>query len=254
MPGRRAPTACYTPPMNTPLRCLLTLLALGLPPALADTGEACENVPPDGDAEAFDEIVENAVTTTQLTEMLSGIGEVGTLADGSGRDSYDLPSGSTVPAAIGTQPLVYQPMDALPMPDNPGLLDELASGGVHSDGYNSSTSPLPGPLGIRPLTTTTAVHDEEIRACTPLLRDNDGLLASVCISLFTQSELVLFDPSDDFAILARTSIPERASMIDPAGGWYTRMDDLGRPLLPTATQELRAYRAVETDGTYEWTI
>ena len=32
------------------------------------------------------------------------------------------------------------------------------------------------------------------------------------------------------------------------------MDHLGRPLLPTATQELRAYKAVETEGVFEWTI
>jgi len=240
--------------MRKSLRGVLALLAIGLGDAAADTGQACENVPPDGDSEAFYEIVETAVTSTQLAEMAAGIGEIGILADGSGRESYDLPSGSTVPAAIGTQPLVYKPMDSLPMPDNPGLLDELASGGVHTDGYNSSTSPLPGPLGVNPLAKTTAVHDEEIRACTPLLQDNDGYLASVCISLFTPSELVLFDPANDFEILAQTTIPERSSMIDPAGGWYTRMDQLGRPLLPTATQELRAYKAVETDGTFEWTI
>ena len=240
--------------MRKALQSLIGALALAAPQAAAETGEACPNVPPDGDAEAFYEIVETAVTTEQLMEMVSGLGDIGMLADGSGRDSYDLPSGSTVPAAIGTQPLVYKPMEALPMPDNPGLLDELASGGVHTDGYNSSTSPLPGPRGVNPLTKTTAVHDEETRACTPLLRDNDGYLASVCISLFTQSELVLFDPSNDFAILAQTGIPERSAMIDPAGGWYTRMDHLGRPLLPTATQELRAYKAVETEGVFEWTI
>ena len=32
------------------------------------------------------------------------------------------------------------------------------------------------------------------------------------------------------------------------------MDHMGRPLVPTATQLLRAYRAVETDGVFEWTI
>ena len=64
----------------------------------------------------------------------------------------------------------------VPPSDRPGLLDEIASGGVHSDGYNSSTSPLPGPRGVNPLAITSAVHDEEIRACTPMLRDLDGYL------------------------------------------------------------------------------
>jgi len=227
---------------------------LSVETAAAETGLNCENIPPEGDADAFYEIVETAVLPSQLAEMVAGIGEIGVLADGSGRESYDLPEGVTVPAATGTQPLVYKPMDPLPMPDNPGLLDEYASGGVHSDGYNSSTSPLAGPLGLNPLAITSAVSEEEIRACTPLLRDNDGYLASLCISLFTQSELVLFDPKDNFKILAQTPIPARASLIDPAGGWYTRMDQLGRPLVPTATQELRAYKAVETNGVFEWTI
>ncbi|MBW2215358.1 MAG: hypothetical protein JRF48_13245, partial [Deltaproteobacteria bacterium] len=86
------------------------------------------------------------------------------------------------------------------------------------------------------------------------MRDNDGYLSSLCISLFTASELVLFDPNDDFKVLAKTSIPPRSHVLDPAGGWYTRMDHLGRPLVPTATQQLRAYKAVQTDGVFEWTI
>jgi len=228
----------------------------GLGPAVAWAGapNPCDHVPPSGDADAFYEIVETAVTPSQITEMMAGIGDLGVLADGTDRENYDLPSGVSVPAATGVQPIVYRELAPLPMPDNPGLLDEIASGGVHTDGYNSSTSPLPGPRGVNPLAITTAVSDGEIRACTPLLRDLDGHLASLCISLFTQSELVLFDPDDGFKVLAQTPIPERASLIDPAGGWYTRMDHLGRPLVPTATQQLRAYRAVETDGTWEWTI
>lgn len=75
---------------------------------------------------------------------------------------------------------------------------------MHSDGYNSSTSPLAGPFGLNLLGITSAVSEEEIRACTPLLRDHDGYLASLCISLFTQGELVLFDPKDNFKVLAQT--------------------------------------------------
>ena len=232
--------------------CAAAVGFLWAAPAAAQ--EDCEQPPLEGDADDFYAIVENAVTNEQLQEIGRGIGELGVLADGSGRLSYDLPSGVSVPAFKGSQPLVYKPMAPLPMPDNPGLLDELASGGVHSDGYNSSTSPLPGPRGHNPLAITVPVSEEEIRACTPLLRDQDGLLTSLCISMFTQSELVLFDPQNGFEILARTSIPKRSRLLDPAGGWYTRMVHLGRPLVPTANQKLLAYKAVETDGVYEWTI
>jgi len=237
-----------------PALCVLGLGLLAPVQSHAGGEGTCVAVPPEGNAEAFYAIVDNAVTPSQLAEMFAGIGEIGVLADGSGRRSYDLPSGVTVLATSGTQPLIYKPMAPLPMPDNPGLLDELVSGGVHSDGYNSSTSILPGPRGVNPLAKTIAVSDDEIRACTPLLRDLDGYVASVCISLFSQSDLVLFDPGNDFEILAKTAIPERSGLLDPAGGWYTRMDHLGRPLLPTATQKLQAYRAIETDGVFEWTV
>ena len=213
--------------------CVLLGCVLAPTSTSAAPSKPCSRVIPGGDAAKFNKIVEKAVTPEQMKEMVSGIGEAGILADGSGKKSYLLPSGATVPAATGSQPLVYAPMAPLPMPDNPGLLDEYASGGVHTDGYNSSTSPLPGPKGVRPLAVVSPVHDEEIRACTPLLRDTNGYLASLCISLFTQSELVLFDPNDGFKLLARTSIPKRSTMLDPAGGWYTRMDHLGRPLVPT---------------------
>lgn len=206
------------------------------------------------DADVFYEIAERLVSANQVAELTGPLGAVGVLADGTNPETYVLPSGPTVPAMLGTQPLVYKPLAPLGMPDNPGLLDELASGGVHTDGYNSSTSPLPGPLGLNPLVRHIQVSEEETRACTPLLLDTDGYLASLCISPLSQSELVLFDPNDDFKILARTLVPERGALLDPAGGWYTRMDDHGRPLVPTATQELRAYKAVETDGTFEWTI
>jgi len=206
------------------------------------------------DAEAFYRIAEAAASENQLAELFGPLGPVGVLADGTNPESYELPSGPTVPAAIGTQPLEYKPLAPLPMPDNPGLLDELASGGVHTDGYNSSTSPLPGPRGINPLVRHIEVHDVETRACTPLLLDADGYLTSLCIAPLAQSELVLFDQNHDFEILARTLLPARPHPLDPAGGWYTRMDNLGRPLVPTASQELRAYKAVETDGVFEWTI
>jgi hypothetical protein len=208
--------------------------------------------PDSGDA--FYEIVESAATESQLAALTGPLGSVGVLADGTSPESYVLPSGPTVPAAMGTQPLEYKPLASLGMPDNPGLLDELASGGVHTDGYNSSTSPLPGPRGINPLVRHIEVHDEDTRACTPLLLDPEGYLASLCVSPLAQGELVLFDPNDDFKILARTLLPPRPHPLDPAGGWYTRMDNLGRPLVPTATQELRAYRAVQTEGVFEWTI
>ena len=57
--------------MNKTPRCLVALLVLGASTALADTAAPCPNVPPDGDADAFYEVVETAVTTEQLMEMVA---------------------------------------------------------------------------------------------------------------------------------------------------------------------------------------
>jgi len=185
---------------------------------------------------------------------MSDIGPIGVLANGSDGETIHLPEGITIPKTKGKQPLIYEPLPPLPMPDHPYLLDEYASGGVHSDSYNSSTSPLPGPHGINPIATTTAVLDDNVAMATPLLRDHEGRLVSVCISLVNESKLVLFDPSDDFSILASTDIPKRAMLLDPAGAWYTRMDHLGRPIVPTPEQEIIVYEIVEEGGVYSWNI
>ena len=129
-----------------------------------------------------------------------------------------------------------------------------AAGGVHADSYNSSVSPLPGPLGLKPRVRAVSVLEDEIAMCTPLMRDKQDRLASVCISLGGPSRLVLFDPEQDFKILATEPIPERRSLLDPAGGWYSRMDHLGRPIVPTPGQDIRIYEAVEKDAQTTWSI
>ncbi len=199
-------------------------------------------------------IMLQSLKLSQVFEMLSGIGRMGVLADGTGAETVRLPECVTIPTAKGEQPLTYKPLPPLPMPDHPYLLDEYASGGVHSDSYNSSTSPLPGPVGINPIATTTAVLPNDVAMATPLMRDLEGRLVSVCISLFKESHLVLFDPSDDFKILARTPLPKRNGFIDPAGGWYSRMDYLGRPVIPTPEQDIRVYEVIEDNGEYSWNI
>ena len=190
----------------------------------------------------------------QVRELRIGPGQVGVLVEASSSDTVTLPDGTTLPRTRGQQPLVPKPLPPLPMPDHPFMLDEYASGGVHADSYNSGVSPLPGPLGLSPKAHVVKVLEDEIAMCTPLMRDLNDRLASVCISLGGPSQLVLFDPTDDFRILAQTEIPERRSLIDPAGGWYSRMDHLGRPVVPTPAQDVRVYEAVEEEGRFHWTI
>jgi len=196
----------------------------------------------------------SSIKLRQVGEILKGVGEVGVLAEDSSSATVTLPGGTVLPRVRGQQPLVPNPLPPLPMPDHPYMLDEYGSGGVHADSYNSGVSPLPGPLGVNPVAGVVQVLDDEVAMCTPLMRDLQDRLASVCISLGDPSHLVLFDPQDDFRILARTEIPKRRSLIDPAGGWYSRMDHLGRPIVPTPDQDVRVYEVLEEGGNLRWNI
>jgi len=192
--------------------------------------------------------------TSQKTYLQESIvGDVGTLA--SGRDSQGIAilEGLTVPTMNGAQPLKRKPLPPLPMEDHPYLLDEYASAGVHGDSYNSSVSPLPGPLGIKPSAHYTPVMQRgDLGMCTPLLRDLDDRMASVCIAMGEPSQLVLFDPENDFKPLAQVDIPKRRALDDPSGGWYTRMDNLGRSIVATPDQDVRVYEVVENNGKIDW--
>ncbi len=191
----------------------------------------------------------------RIVDLMTGVGELGTLADGSGQANIKLKEGITVPARKGNQPLASNPLPPLPMEDHPYMLDEYNSAGVHGDSYNSSVSSLPGPFGQNPATTyQPALPGDDLAMCTPLLRNLDDLMASVCIAISGPSQLVLFDPKDNFNVLAQTDIPERKSLTDPAGGWYSRMDNQGRPVVATPDQDVRVYETVKKDQQYSWQI
>ncbi len=236
--------------MSLSTRSRRGLLALGLSLVIAAIGLAST------DAKTLKRswVMLTALKLNQVVEILSGPGALGVLADGGESEAVTLEDGTEVPRMTGIQPLHPHPLPPLPVPDHPFLLDENDSGGVHADSYNSSVSSLPGPLGRRPRATRVAVSEDEIAMCTPLLRDLEGRLASICISLRDESHLVLFDPEDDFRILARTLIPKRRGMLDPAGGWYSRMDEQGRPIVPTPRQDIRVFEAVQDDQGWEWRV
>ena len=128
------------------------------------------------------------IKPNQALELMRGVGEVGVLADGSGAATITV-EGVELPTVIGAQPVVRKPLARLPMEDHPYMLDEYASAGVHADNYNSSVSPLPGPLGLKPIAHVVKVMDDDIGMCTPLMRDKKDRLASVCISLGGPSKL-----------------------------------------------------------------
>jgi hypothetical protein len=187
--------------------------------------------------------------------MMSDIGELGTLADGSGSEELLLAEGLTVPMTRGSQPLARKPLPPLPMPRHPFLLDETASVGVHGDSYNSGVSPFPGPLGVRPRAVyVPAIPGSDLAMCTPMLQVPGSRLASVCVRLGAPSQLLLFDPERDFRILARAGISDEVSFLRPGLGWYARLDQRGRPILANPQQEIRRYELVEDGGQTRWRV
>ena len=186
-----------------------------------------------------------------IVAILGGAGDLGSLAAGGNQELMLLKEGISVPRVLGQQPLIARPLPRLPMPDHPYLLDELASGGVHADSYNSSVTPHAGPRGIAPVASYHPVVDgDDLSMCTPLLVTPAGNLASACVGLGRPSEVVLFDPKDDFRIIDQISTADPADMgfMQPGGGWYTQLDNQGRALVMVPGQKFRAYSIDESDG------
>lgn len=196
------------------------------------------------------------VSLTTVRELLAGASSVGTLANGAS-SSIQLEGGVVVPALVGEHPLVRHPLPPLPMPDHPFLMDETAAGGVHGDTYNSSTTPYPGPLGVAPKATYVATRPgNEISMCTALLITADQKLASVCVGFGKPSELVLFDPKNNFEIVAHTPTadPKKMGRMEPGLGWYTALDNLGRAIVVNPERKVRLY-ALENNGTQtQWVV
>lgn len=194
---------------------------------------------------------------SSIIEIAGGAGELGTLADGTGEADIELAEGPSVPAVLGQQPLPRKPMAKLPMPGHPYLLDELASGGVHGDAYNSSVTPLPGPLGLSPVAVyRSTMPSNDISMCTPMLLTPDSKMASLCVGLGVPSQLVLFDPEKDFEIIAQvaTAPAEDMTFMAPGQGWYTGLDNQGRAMVLVPGQKYRIYALDQSGAQPEWVI
>jgi len=122
------------------------------------------------------------------------------------------------------------------MPIHP-YLNNRGYAGAHADSYNSGVQPGAGPLGMKP-----EVHSRmlswELGACSTQAFDSKGRVISVAVG-FIKSRLVLLDPKD-LNILAIEILP-------PFSGWYVRLDNQDRILIPTGDQSIRIYEIVENN-------
>ncbi|MBW2143876.1 MAG: hypothetical protein JRG75_05705 [Deltaproteobacteria bacterium] len=134
-------------------------------------------------------------------------------------------------------PADSKPLPAIPMPSHP-FLNNRGYAGAHADSYNSGVQPHAGPLGVNPV-----VHSRMVSwgfgGCSTQAFDSKGRIISSGVG-FLKSRLVLLDPKD-LAILATETLPFFS-------GWYIRLDDQGRIIIPTGDQAIRIYEIREKDS------
>lgn len=148
----------------------------------------------------------------------------------------NLTGGRTLEAFVGV-PAKANPLPQLSMPKHP-FLNNRGYAGAHADSYNSGVQRAAGPLGVNPKVNSRMLS-WEIGACSTQAFDSKGRVISVGVG-FINSRLVLLDPKD-LRILATEMLP-------PFSGWYVRLDNRDRVLIPTGDQSIRIYEIVEKDS------
>ncbi len=143
-----------------------------------------------------------------------------------------------VPDFIG-DPAVPNPItDVLPVPEHPFMAPNGRSA-LHLDGYQSDTYTTPGPLGNKPVVTSSFLAAE----CGSVTFDSKGRINVVCIGL-VEPHLYLLDP-DTLGILANYSLPARGATTTFGSGGYFFLDQLDRAVIPTRTRDIWIIKTVE---------
>jgi len=131
-----------------------------------------------------------------------------------------------------------KPLPPLPMPSHP-FQSNQGYAGAHGDSYNSGTIPAAGPL--KSDMRVRAFRSKQKPAyCSTQHFDANGRIISVCVGRKTSSRLVLLDP-DSMNILAQYELP-------PMAGFYFRMDNQGRVVVPTGDMSIQTFEIVEKPG------
>ncbi len=147
-----------------------------------------------------------------------------------------LTGGKPLESYVGI-PANSKPLPEIPMPTHP-FLNNRGYAGAHADSYNSGVQPYPGPFGINPVVHSRMVS-WEFGGCSTQAFDSRGRIISSGVGLL-KSRLVLLDPKD-LTILATEMLPYFS-------GWYLRLDNQGRVIIPAGDQSLRIYEIRESEG------
>ncbi len=110
---------------------------------------------------------------------------------------------------------------------------------IHNDAYMTDSYKWAGPLGIEPVSSSTAHFAD----CASLTFDAGGRIVSICVGA-DHPRLVMMDP-ETLATKAMLDLPPRTPtgtgttpFNDFAGGGYFYLDHKDRAIIPTSTREI----------------
>ncbi len=137
-----------------------------------------------------------------------------------------------------------KPLPPLPMPRHP-VQDNRGYAGAHGDSYNSGVIPAAGPLG-KDVQVYSRMAGGGPNLCSTQHFDLKGRVVTVCVGRKEPSRLLLLDPAA-LDILAVHELP-------PMGGFYFRMDQEGRVVVPAGDLSIQVFDVDESGGQPAWRL
>jgi hypothetical protein len=156
-----------------------------------------------------------------------------------------LPGSADRPEFTGS-PAVAKPVHVPRAPRHPHMAPNGRSN-LHEDGWQTDTSPHPGPLG-GPMTRTSTFYGRE---CGSITFDRRGRLVTICVGL-DRPILKVLEPRTlrevaSMDLPPRPLAPGASPFTSFAGGGYFYLDDRDRVVTPTGDRHLKTI-AVEGDS------
>ncbi|KHK90389.1 SMP-30/gluconolactonase/LRE family protein [Novosphingobium malaysiense] len=156
------------------------------------------------------------------------------------------PASASDPGALpATQAMAKaDPLPPLPMPKHP-FQNNDGYAGAHADSYNSAVIPAAGPLSKD--TTIHAYRSKQVPAfCSTQHFDSKGRVITLCVGTHNPGKLLLLDPAT-LDVLAEQQLP-------PMAGYYFKLDEKGRVVLPAGDLSIRKYEIDESSGAPKWRL
>ncbi|WP_317932576.1 hypothetical protein [Halioxenophilus sp. WMMB6] len=135
-----------------------------------------------------------------------------------------------------------KPLPPLPMPAHP-YQNNNGYAGAHADSYNSGTIPAAGPLG-KDLQVNAYRVEQHPAYCSVQHFDAKGRVITVCVGRKTATKLLLLEP-ETMGLLDEYELP-------PMAGFYFRMDQQGRVVIPVGDMSMQTFEIIENSDGPKW--